>query len=60
MAKHARLKNAQPCGGSQDLQVHHRQPRSLLGGDVEENLITLCSQRHRLIHLHAETPMEIE
>jgi HNH endonuclease len=45
----------QRCGSSQDLQVHHRQPRSLLGGDVEENLITLCSVCHREIHLRAET-----
>src|SRR5271163_1013143 len=45
----------QRCGGSKDLQVHHIQPRGLLGGDVEENLITLCSGCHREIHLRAET-----
>jgi hypothetical protein len=33
----------QRCGASQDLQVHHIQPRSSLGGDVEENLSVLCS-----------------
>jgi 5-methylcytosine-specific restriction endonuclease McrA len=44
----------QRCGSSQDLQVHHMQPRSLLGGDVEENLITLCSVCHREIHVRAE------
>ena len=45
----------QRCGSSRGLQVHHMQPRSLLGGDVEENLITLCSVCHREIHLRAET-----
>jgi predicted HNH restriction endonuclease len=30
------------------------QPRSLLGGDVEENLITVCSGCHREIHLRVE------
>ena len=40
----------QRCGRSQDLQVHHMQLRSQLGGDVEENLITLCSTCHRQAH----------
>jgi len=44
----------QRCGSSEDLQVHHMQPRSLLGGDVEENLITVCSGCHREIHLRVE------
>jgi 5-methylcytosine-specific restriction endonuclease McrA len=44
----------QRCGSSKDLQVHHIQPRSLLGGDVEENLVTLCSACHRQVHLGAE------
>ena len=42
----------QQCGTSKDLQVHHIQPRSQLGGDVKENLITLCSRCHRRAHLH--------
>jgi hypothetical protein len=32
----------QRCGRSENLQVHHIQPRSHLKGDVEENLITLA------------------
>jgi hypothetical protein len=48
------------CGSSQDLQVHHRQPRSLLGGDVEENLITLCSPCHRQAHLRADTDSRLK
>jgi len=44
----------QRCGSCNDLQVHHMQPRSLLGGDVEENLITLCSACHQQVHLGAE------
>ena len=46
----------QRCGSSKDLQVHHLQPRSLMGGDVEENLITLCSACHRQVHFCAATP----
>jgi 5-methylcytosine-specific restriction endonuclease McrA len=37
-----------------DLQVHHMKPRSQLGGDVIQNLITLCvschQRRHRVRH----------
>jgi len=34
------------------------QPRSLLGGDVEENLITLCNSCHRRIHgLNGSKPL---
>jgi len=50
----------QGCGTSNDLQVHHTQPRSQLGSDVEENLITLCSACHRQVHLRAETLARIE
>jgi 5-methylcytosine-specific restriction endonuclease McrA len=50
----------QRCGNSKNLQVHHMQPRSLLGGDVEENLITLCCACHRQIHLRAETLAQFE
>ena len=50
----------QRCGISKDLQVHHRQPRSHLGGDAEENLITVCSVCHREIHLRAENPARFE
>jgi 5-methylcytosine-specific restriction endonuclease McrA len=41
----------QCCGWMRDLQVHHMQSRSLLGDDVEENLITLCAQCHTRTHL---------
>jgi hypothetical protein len=44
---------SQRCGSSKDLQFHHIQPRSLLGGDVEENFITLCNLCHRKIRLRA-------
>ncbi len=40
----------QHCGRSADLQVHHIHPRSRLGGDGEENLVTLCVQCHELLH----------
>ncbi len=37
----------QRCGRLADLQVHHIHPRSRLGGDAEENLITLCARCHQ-------------
>jgi 5-methylcytosine-specific restriction endonuclease McrA len=46
----------QDCGRSQNLQVHHIRPRSRLGDDTEENLITLCAKCHGARHLHHQTP----
>ena len=40
----------QSCGSRAGLEVHHITPRSRLGHDAEENLITLCYQCHRQIH----------
>lgn len=40
----------QSCGSRLGLEVHHITPRSKLGEDVEENLITLCWECHRRIH----------
>ncbi len=40
----------QDFGTSQNLQVHHLQSRSRLGGDVEERLITLCAGCHEARH----------
>ena len=45
----------QDCGISQNLQVHHIRLRSRLGGDVEENLITLCASCHRARHLRHQS-----
>ncbi|MHB8541717.1 MAG: HNH endonuclease [Candidatus Acidiferrales bacterium] len=36
---------------SADLHVHHIDPRSRLGDDALENLITLCACCHRDVHL---------
>ena len=36
----------QNCGSAKDLQVHHLQPRSQLGDDTMQNLITLCIPCH--------------
>ena len=41
----------QDCGSSKDLQVHHSQPRSQLGDDVLQNLITLCIHCHGKLHM---------
>jgi predicted restriction endonuclease len=40
----------QTCGRSENLHVHHMVFRSQLGDDVEENLITLCSNCHQKVH----------
>jgi 5-methylcytosine-specific restriction endonuclease McrA len=40
----------QSCGSSVGLEVHHITPRSKLGDDAPENLITLCWKCHRQIH----------
>ncbi len=41
----------QSCGRSTNLQVHHLNPRSRLGNDTEQNLITLCARCHQGLHL---------
>jgi 5-methylcytosine-specific restriction endonuclease McrA len=40
----------QECGSLENLQVHHLQPRTKLGGDILANLITLCAPCHRKRH----------
>jgi 5-methylcytosine-specific restriction endonuclease McrA len=46
----------QSCGSRLGLEVHHITPRSQLGNDAEENLITLCWECHRRIHLNRDSP----
>ncbi len=41
----------QNCGNSENLQTHHIESRSRLGGDLIENLITLCVDCHREAHV---------
>ena len=41
----------QSCGTLSNLQIHHKKFRSQLGGDYEDNLITLCSACHEKVHL---------
>jgi 5-methylcytosine-specific restriction endonuclease McrA len=43
----------QACGSMQHLQVHHLKLRSQSGGDVEQNLITLCVECHEQVHREA-------
>jgi 5-methylcytosine-specific restriction endonuclease McrA len=40
----------QSCGSMNNLQVHHLQPRSQLGSDVLQNLISLCAECHAKRH----------
>jgi 5-methylcytosine-specific restriction endonuclease McrA len=53
------------CGGSQAIGgrvnggVHHIEPRSAGGGDIESNLITLCTFCHSAAHDSTLTAEEI-
>ncbi len=40
----------QGCGTMSNLEVHHKEFRSHLGHDSEENLITLCTACHHETH----------
>lgn len=40
----------QDCGSAKMLEVHHVKPRSKLGHDTSENLITLCVDCHGRRH----------
>jgi hypothetical protein len=41
----------QNCGSRMGLEVRHIKRRSHLGHDAEENLITLCRNCHREVHM---------
>jgi 5-methylcytosine-specific restriction endonuclease McrA len=47
----------QHCGVATNLEAHHLVPRSRLGGDIDENLITLCARCHRNRHGHGAWPV---
>ena len=40
----------QSCGTMSNLEVHHKQFRSHSGDDSEQNLITVCSDCHLILH----------
>ena len=40
----------QSCGAMSNLEVHHRELRSQSGDDSEQNLITLCTTCHAIVH----------
>ena len=40
----------QECGMPANLEVHHILPRSYLGSDVADNLVTLCAACHGRVH----------
>jgi 5-methylcytosine-specific restriction endonuclease McrA len=44
----------QRCGAMSNLEVHHREFRSQLGDDAEQNLITLCTACHAIVHRGTE------
>jgi 5-methylcytosine-specific restriction endonuclease McrA len=43
-------KSGKRCGATRWLDTHHVIPRSLGGGDTLENLTTVCSAHHQMIH----------
>lgn len=45
-----KLSNSQKCGQRYWIDVHHVVPRALGGHDVAENMITYCSEHHRMEH----------
>ncbi len=40
----------QNCGAMSNLEVHHKELRSQSGDDSEQNLITLCTACHAIVH----------
>ena len=40
----------QGCSSKRYLEVHHKVPRAMGGNNNAENLVTLCSACHRLVH----------
>ena len=46
----ASLPNQQPCGSSLWVEQHHILPKARGGPNTLENLITLCSQHHKMQH----------
>jgi 5-methylcytosine-specific restriction endonuclease McrA len=40
----------QSCGAMSNLEVHHKEFRSQSGDDSEQNLITLCTVCHVVLH----------
>ena len=40
----------QSCGSMKHLEIHHQEFRSHSGGDIEENLVTLCHSCHSAAH----------
>ena len=50
----------QQCGRATQLEVHHIQFRSALGDDDLDNLITLCANCHRMLHIRGKEPHTAE
>ena len=44
------LESGKKCGAKYWIDLHHKIPISEGGGDEMENLITLCSAHHRMVH----------
>ena len=44
----------QSCGSMSNLEAHRLEFRSHSGDDSEQNLITLCSACHSLVHGHGK------
>ena len=44
------------CNEKRFIELHHIKPRSLGGPNTLENLTSLCSAHHKLIHFRADGP----
>jgi len=40
----------QSCGNRSNLEIHHKEFRSQSGDDSEQNLITICTACHAVLH----------
>jgi len=45
-----RMKDGAICGSKHWTDLHHVRPKSEGGTDASDNLITLCSSHHRMVH----------
>ncbi len=51
----ARMPTGEKCSQRRWIDLHHKKRRSMGGSDTVENLVTLCSKHHRMLHAHEES-----
>ncbi len=56
----ATLPNGKKCGSPFWVEQHHIQPKAYGGPNIPSNLITLCSQHHKMQHHSTEATRSVE